>query len=175
MRGVFVGKDYVRWNPNKPGDVWFFGETALFSGYLYHSRNYGVTTNTSVDLAALGFPSDNSVIEVAFGYADPAVIFAMTSYGMIKSTNDGDTWSVIRPRLPGGDFILTILNDQTRANAYFAAGGRKIFCSVDGGESFRAVGEIPTGFISCLAFDFSGTQLLIGSNRGIYALKLGRK
>jgi photosystem II stability/assembly factor-like uncharacterized protein len=174
-RGAVPNMDYVRWNPYRRGQVWFFGETSVFAPYMVRSNDYGETFGGSVNFNALGFPSDGAVNDVAFDAGNPDIVYAATSYGIIKTTDGGYTWRANALRLPDNGFVFCMVHHPSIGGLLYLAGGRRVYLTDDGGTSIQFIGEIERGFITSLLLDIQANQLFVGTTKGgIYALKLIR-
>jgi photosystem II stability/assembly factor-like uncharacterized protein len=172
-RGAAANMDYVRWNPYRRGQVWFFGETSVFAPYMFHSNDYGETFEGSVNFNALGFPSDAAVVDVAFDASNPDIVYAATSYGVIKTTDGGDRWTNNAITLTDKGFVFRMAHHPSQAGLLYVAGGRRVYVTRNGESSAELLGEIERGFITSLVFDTRENQLFVGTtDGGIYALKL---
>jgi photosystem II stability/assembly factor-like uncharacterized protein len=172
-RGAAVNLDYVRWNPFRSGEVWFYGETSVFAPYMFRLTDYGETFGGSVNFNALGFPSDGAVNNVAFDAGTPDIVYAATSYGIIKTTDGGYTWRANALRLLGNGFVFCMAHHPSIGGLLYLAGGRRVYVTRDRGTSIHLIGEIERGFITSLVLDTQGNQLFVGTTEGgIYALKL---
>lgn len=173
VRGVAVNQDYVRWHPFQPGEVWFFGETSVFAPYMFRSDDYGESFGGSVNFRALGFPSDAAVDDVAFDARSPHIVYAATSYGVIKTTDGGDTWTANSITLPDNGFVFRMAHHPSQAGLLYVAGGRRVYVTRNGKSRAELLGEIERGFITSLVFDSRQNRLFVGTEgKGIYVLNL---
>jgi hypothetical protein len=171
-RGVVAGTGHVRWHPFRPGEVWFFGETALFAPYCGAMQNFGLTPKVGVNFDSLGFPSDAAVNDIAFDAGNADIIYAATSYGVIKTSNGGFAWQRNALRMPDNGFVFSMVHHPSVAGRLYAAGGRDIYITHNGGQLVQLLAEIPRGFITSLLWDRQGNQLYIGTTEGgIYSLR----
>lgn len=172
MRGVISGLERVVWHPFQAGEVWFFGETALFAPILCAVQNYGLKPKAGVNFDTLGFPSGGSVNDIAFDAGNPNIVYAVTSYGAIKTTDGGFTWQTGAVRIPDNGYAFCMAQHPTIPNRLFLAGGKHIYISSDGGENVKVLGKLSDCFIQSLALDVGGNKLFIGTTKGVYSLKL---
>lgn len=173
IRGVFVNQDYVRWHPIKPGEVWFFGETSVFSPYCYAKSDYGITPKLSVNFDSLDFPSDAAVNDIAFD-VNVDIIHIATSYGIISTSNGGYTWQQNVVSLPDSGFVFRMAHHPSIGGLIYMAGGKRIYRTQKkvAGYTVNLIGEIDRGFITSLVYDLKFNKLFIGTTEGgIYALK----
>lgn len=172
-RNVAVGLDYIRWHPFEPGEVWFFGETSVFSPYCGAAQDYGLSWKAGVDWDSLGFPADGAVYDVAFDAGNPNIVYAATSIGVIETIDGGYTWNKNAFDIPDNGFVFQMVNHPTIGGRIYMAGGKRIYIKCDSDKKAHLIGEIENGFITSLVFDVSGNQLFVGTTEGgIYALKL---
>lgn len=172
-RGAAPMMDHIRWNPTKPGEAWFFGETSVFAPYMFRTTDYGETFGGSVNFNALGFPADAAIYDVAFDARNADVIYAATSEGVIKTTDGGYTWRNNAITLPRGRFVFRMAHHPLIGGTLYLGGGRSVYVTHDAGKSVRLLGEIKRGFITSLVLDVHGNQLFAGTtDGGIYVLKL---
>jgi photosystem II stability/assembly factor-like uncharacterized protein len=171
-RGVTVNQDKVRWNPYRLGEAWLYGVTSVFAPYLHCTRDFGETIQCVVSFVGLGFLPDGAVHDVAFDPGDPGTVYAATSYGVIKTTDGGNTWQTNAVRLPDGGFIFRMVNHPTLAGALYLAGGNCVYYTTDGGLSVKVIGRLEQEFVQSLAIDVTGNQLFVGTDKGIRRLGL---
>lgn len=172
-RGVLVNMDYLRWHPFQVGEVWIFGRTALFAPYCDAMQDYGATSKVGVNFNSLGFPSDGSVNDLAFDAANPNIIYAATSYGVIKTNDGGYTWQTNAVKLPDNGFVFKMAHHPSLASVLYLAGGKRAYVTYDGGVKVQFLGEIERGFITSLVLESQRNELFVGTTQsGIYALKL---
>lgn len=170
-RGVIAGAGHVRWHPFRPGEVWFFGTSGLFSPYCGARQDYGLSPKVGVNFDSLGFPSDGAVNDIAFDARNADIIYAATSYGVIKTTNGGYAWQRNTLTLPDNGFVFRMAYHPSLAGVLYFAGGRRIYVARNGAIVQLFV-EIPRGFITSLIWDGQGNQLFIGTTAGgVYSLK----
>jgi hypothetical protein len=170
-RGIVSGTGRVRWHPFRPGEVWLFGTTGIYSPYCGAYQDYGLTPKTGVNFDSLGFPSDGEVDDMAFDCRDLDVVYASTSYGVIKSTDGGSSWLRNAIVLPDSGFVHCLANHPSRGNALYLAGGQCVYVTYDAGSKVQLLARLSRGSITSLAWDEEGNQLLIGTtDGGIYSL-----
>lgn len=172
-RGVAVNTDYVRWHPYQPGEVWILGETSVFAPYLRSRKDYGLTPKVGVNFKALGFPNEGTVTDVAFDIGNPNIIYAATSNGLIRSSDGGYTWQLIEIRIPGGIFILRLVEDTKASGGFFLAGGTRIYYTSDGTQTINLLTDLgQERLIQALALDKDGKNLFAGTTRGVYTIHI---
>jgi len=172
QRGIVVGKGYIRWHPFQPGEIWYFGETALFAPYCGAGQDYGLKGKVSLPWDSLGCTYDGAVYDVAFDVDNPGIVYAASSCGLLKTTDGGYTWRKNALQLPDNGFIFRIVHHPTTGGTLYLAGGRQIYATFNGGLNVQKIGEIEKGFITSLVWDSIGNQLFIGTTEGgIYTLK----
>jgi photosystem II stability/assembly factor-like uncharacterized protein len=173
IKGVFVNRDCIRWNPFRTGDVWLFGETSLFEGYLQRSTNSGLTFAPSVDFTSLGFPADYSVTDAAFDVADEMRIVVATSNGVVRSTDNGSSWQLATGSITGNGYVRCMVEDPRGFHELLIGGGQTVYYSSDGAESADAVAQVPHGAIQSFALDQKHGRLVIGTTEGVFLLPIG--
>ncbi|MEK9135838.1 MAG: hypothetical protein AAB393_01840 [Bacteroidota bacterium] len=172
-RGIIAGTGHVRWHPFRAGEVWFFGTTGLFSPYCGAVQDYGVTPKGGVNFDSLGFPSDGAVDDVAFDAGNPNIVYAATSYGVIKTTDGGYAWRRNAVMLPDNGFVFRMIHHPSITSVLYLAGGRRVYSTRNAGIAVQVLAEIDRGFITSLLLDSQANQLFLGTTEGgIYALKL---
>ena len=172
-RDAAANSDFVRFNPYHTGEVWFYGETSMFAPYMFRSTDYGETFGGSVNFNALGFPSDGAVDDIAFDSGNPNIVYAATSYGVIKTTDGGYTWHTNALRVPDNGFVFRMAHHPSIGGVLYLAGSRRVYVTRDAGARVQLMGELGRGFITSLVLDIQGNQLFVGTTEsGVYALKL---
>lgn len=172
-RGMILNWGKVKWNPNRAGEVWNFGETAIFSPFLIRLSNFGSTRDLEVDFTALGFPSDGRVFDLAFDRRNVNIVYAATSNGVIKTTDGGYTWLTNVIKLPNNESVYEIASHPLLDSVLYLAGSKGMYVTRDGGQTAELIGKVERGFIESFALDIQGNQLFVGTARdGIYALNL---
>jgi len=173
FKGVFVNRDHMRWNPFRSTAVWVFGETSLFAGYLQRSANSGLSFGRGIDFTSLSFPSDFSVIDVAFDVTDERGIFVVTAYGIVESSDDGNSWQVATVIFLGNGYARCMVKDPRSSHTLLIGGGRTIQYLSDGAGTADIVAQVPHGAIQSLASDQKNSRLLIGTTDGAFVLPIG--
>ena len=172
QRGVAVGDCLVRWNPFQPGEIWYFGETALFAPYCGVGQDYGLKGKTGLPWDSLGCTYDGAVYDIAFDASDPGIIYVASSCGLLKTTDGGYTWQRNVLKLPDNGLVFRMAYHPAAGGALYLAGGRQIYATFNSGVGVQKIGEIEKGFITSLVWDSIGNQLFIGTTEGgIYTLK----
>ncbi len=171
-RGVIAGDGHLRWNPGRSGEVWFFGTTGLYAPFLFSMSNYGTDAKTSVHFDSLGYPHDGTVYDISFDAGNSNEIYAATSYGLLKTTDGGDTWLIGAIKLPDAGYVFRIASHRTKAGVAYFAGGRVVYSTYDGGKLVRVLGRLEKGFIQSLELDQRENQLFVGTDMGVYRTQL---
>ncbi len=156
--------------------IWHAQDPNKLMGSIYNNRIYrsldGGKTGNSWSSAQSGINTAEGpfITRLASSRTSPDVVFAVSSTGVLKTTNFGaswtltpisveDGWTFLNASLPYAssqhDVEVSLANDQV----VWAGGGmsddtRKMFVSTDGGESFNAATDYPAadlGAISGLA------------------------
>jgi len=171
-RNAIIGNGNVRWHPFQPGEVWFFGETALFAPYCGAGQDYGLKGKTGLPWDSLGCTYDGAVYDVAFDAVDPKIIYIASTCGILKSNDGGYTWKRNVVHLPDNGFIFRMIHHPSVGGVLYFAGGQQIYVTFNGGLNVQKIGEIEKGFITSLVWDSIRSQLFIGTTEGgIYTLK----
>jgi hypothetical protein len=174
-RGVITGLGDVRWHPFRPGEVWFFGENALFAPYCFARKDYGLNSKTALNWDSLGFAYDGAVYDIAFDAGNPDIVYVTTSQGVVKTKDGGYTWQKNVINLPDNGYVFRTANHPSIPGVLYLAGGKGVYMTRDGGKTVHLVEEIEHGFITSLAFDPQYNKLFVGTTEGgIYGLKFGR-
>lgn len=171
-RGVIANEDRVKWNPNKPGEVWFFGSGSVFSAYLAWMLDYGTTFGGVVDLNQFDYQIDNSVLDLEFHSQKPDVIYAVTHYDVIKTTDGGKAWAKRGINMPVGDLANRLVNDPRYTDRFYIASSTTVYFTDDGGITVHEIAESRQGYIMSAILDISGNRLVVGTTNGIYFLYL---
>ena len=154
--------DFIGINPGRVGQL-LAGSFGV--GGLFRSLDAGATWSTVSTSATCGGLSG-----IAFD-ASGSNIYMAGSTGVCRSADGGSTWSLASA---GGLPVSSILVDPAKpatlyagASADLATGaGGGVFVSVDGGQSFTALGTgIPPSGIDALAID-PATRFLYAGTRG---------
>jgi len=173
QRGVFLNYGTIRWHPFRLGEVWLFGESALFAPYCFARSEYGAVPKVSVNFNSLGFPSDAAVYDIVFNAGNPDIIHLATSYGIISTTDGGYSWQRNTVRLPDTGFVFRMAHHPSIDGLIYLAGGKRIYRAKDFEDKAKLIAEIESGFITSLLYDLHFNSLFIGTTGGgIYVLKL---
>jgi len=171
QRGVAVGDCLVRWNPFQPGEIWYFGETALFAPYFSVSKDYGLERKAGLPWDSLGCTYDGAVYDVAFDAGDPDIVYATSSCGLLKTSDGGYTWERNALQIPDDGLVYRMIHHPSEGKVLFLAGSRQIYATFNGGVNVQKIGEIEKGFITSLIWGSAVNQLFIGTTEGgIYEL-----
>ncbi len=91
---------------------------------------------------------------------------------LLKSTNQGDTWSSISANLPENGAVLAFAEDPVDANLLFAGTEFGLYFSVNGGEKWiQLTGDFPVISVHDLQIQKRENDLVVASfGRGFYIL-----
>lgn len=144
-------------------------ETYVFPGVgLLISSDGGQTWNVSENENI----SDRSVIDLAVDPKDEKVIYMATENGLYKSTDSGNTWSLLQI-IPDGGMVRAVAVNPTDPEYILAAvEGLGIYISTDGGQIWQAgvAGLEPNGSIHDIVFDPQNPKKIYTSDyfSGVY-------
>ena len=91
---------------------------------------------------------------------------------LLKSTNQGDTWTSISSNLPENGAVLAFAEDPVDANLLFAGTEFGVYFSVNGGEKWiQLTGDFPVISVHDLQIQKRENDLVVASfGRGFYVL-----
>lgn len=165
QRGGMANRDLVKWQFNREGVVWFFGESAIFSPYLDYSEDYGLTFTSGV---LPRVPVDNAVYDIGFDATAPYTLYVGMQGAMIKTTNGGRSWIVPMFTHPEGAFIRSIVaHPRIQGFLYFAA-GRTLYYSINGGNTVYSIQSPNHTQILSMIYDEYDDSLIMGTETGIF-------
>lgn len=167
-RGSMANLDRVKWQPNREGVIWFFGETCLFAPYSGRAKDYGLISLGGVNFLQIGVPIDNAVYDVGFDATDSNIIYLGMQGAVIKSTDDGNSWIVPLFTSPEGGFFRAIEGHPCIHNVVYFAGGRTLYYSRDGGQNVQIVDSPNDTQILSMVYDDRTESLFIGTETGIF-------
>lgn len=154
-----------------PGEIWYFGETGLFSPLCGVLKDYGLKGKASIPWDSLGFNNDGAVYDIAFDAGDPDIVYATSSCGILKTSDGGYAWEKNVLQIPDDGFVYHMINHPFTGGVLFLAGGRQIYATLDAGRNVQKIGEISTGFISSLVWGATDNEFFIGTTEGgVYSL-----
>ncbi len=102
------------------------------------------------------------VLKVKVDPSHPGTVFAATAYGIIKSSDHGDTWAAHNTGLRH-PFTADVLVDRTNSRKIFAATEDGIFQSVDAGNTWSLAGLNGKGVRTIVQDPVHGTTLWAGT------------
>jgi photosystem II stability/assembly factor-like uncharacterized protein len=138
------------------------------SPFLYCTKDNGLSFKKDIEFSNFRLPSDNTVIDVSFDSVNPDLLYAVTSAGIIKSQDGGDTWFEIKPDMSDGQYI-SLLESSGKSDGIFAFGGQNIFHSTDGLKTIKVIGKIPEGKIISTDIDLKNKIIFLGTTYGVYS------
>jgi photosystem II stability/assembly factor-like uncharacterized protein len=102
------------------------------------------------------------VLKVKADPSNPRTIFAATAYGIIRSRDHGDTWTVqnVGLRRP---FTADVLVDRTDSRTIYAATEEGVFRSSNGGTTWRLAGLKGTGIRTIVQDPVHAKTLWVGT------------
>jgi photosystem II stability/assembly factor-like uncharacterized protein len=134
----------IRFNPNNENDLWI----GAASGGVWRSKdggttwiNYPFTNFLSLGVSDIAIaPSNVSTVYVTTGDADGSIGTAGSYYtiGIIKTTDDGATWSVTNfaKQLSDKKILTRILVSPTDENIVLVGTSDGIYKTTDGGQTW---------------------------------------
>ncbi len=168
-RGLMSNKDFIKWQPNREGVIWYFGESSIFSPYLGHAGNYSLSSvGCYVNFYQLGVPIDNAVYDIGFDATDLTTVYLGMQGAVIKSTDDCCTWIVPLFTNPQGAHFKAIVGHPQIHNLVYFAGGKGLFKSSDGGKTINVIDSPNTTQIFAMIFDEYADGVIIGTQNGIF-------
>jgi photosystem II stability/assembly factor-like uncharacterized protein len=154
---------------NNPGKKLY----AATDGGLFLSTD-GAQHWNNVGTAKTGLPTADSYTAIAFDLNTASIIYVGTAHhGVLKSVNNGVSWSAASADLPTGDTINNLIYDSD-AHQLWAATDMGVYRSDNGGTSWQLLNSgIPVADVinTVLPANVSGgTRGLIyaGTNHGFY-------
>lgn len=110
---------------------------------IYRSLNAGETWGKLADKLK-DFDGSNHFRDLVIVKSEKANIFLATDYGLLKSTDDGDTWSKIELLTEEEEAkIYSIAVDPSDVNQIYYTTGTAFYRSADGGENWSSK-KLPT-------------------------------
>lgn len=83
------------------------------------------------------FKSSHDFLDMAVGISDPAVIVIATKYGLLRSTDRGDTWEDIELLTPSGSTVIySVAMDPRDANNIYYGTSTTFYRSPNGGMNW---------------------------------------
>jgi hypothetical protein len=167
-RGGLANKDFVKWQFNKKGLVWFYGESSIFSPYLFYSDDYGLTFHRDI---LPRVPVDNAVYDIAFDATEPNTVYVGMQGACIKSMDGGQTWIVPLFTDPKGRFFKAVVTHPRVHDIVYFAAGEMLYYSTDGGKTILSI-LMPNGAqILSMFYDEVDEALIVGTEKGIFKYK----
>lgn len=184
-----MGIDGMAIDPDNPARIFLLAGTSYFSNAktcVMISEDYGATFET-IDVTELIKASGNGMgrqngERIAIDPVDHNILYVGgRTGGMIKSTDGGKTWTalsglsgVTKTETPNANGICTIAidpdsSDGSKCTRIYAGISKNkesnIFVSEDGGESWKAVGELPEKlYPQRMRFDGQGNLIITYGN-----------
>jgi photosystem II stability/assembly factor-like uncharacterized protein len=110
---------------------------------IFRSTNGGEAWE-SLNSKLENFDGSNRFRDLAISGADTAVVFLATNYGLLKSTDNGNTWSKIELLTAEEEAkIYSIAVNSSNADEIYYATGTTFYRSLDGGKNWSSK-KLPT-------------------------------
>jgi photosystem II stability/assembly factor-like uncharacterized protein len=157
------------WQRQSLGSSWYIGGT---SSGIYRSVDGGTAWSRLTN----GLPTDASVgrIGLAISASNPSIVYALiihsqgTLLGLYKSSNAGDSWTLVNAAVPlvdYGYYFGNIRVDPADPNIVYIPEAF-LFKSTNGGASFTVIGSAIHPDFHDLIID--GRNLLVGNDAGFF-------
>ena len=169
------------------GNVLSLAESPVKKGWLYAGTDDGliqVSTNDGGSWTRVesfpGIPANTPVVDLEPSRHNPEVVYALFNNHrqgdfkpyVLKSTNNGKSWTNITADLPVRGSVHTLAEDHVDPNLLFVGTEFGIYCSLDGGKSWKALGSgLPTIAVRDIDVQRRENDLAIATfGRGFYIL-----
>lgn len=175
-KGLLRSADGVRWIPVQSPD-----RSAIYDVYL-GEKNLAVRTgkglwfssNQGGHWTSITPPSDGQLFQLALHPSDSRILFAATSSGLMKSNDQGRTWTQVGGGLPLG-FMYSVVANPVRRQEWFTAQLGKVFRSTDDGQTWQALEGAAIDSALIKRLHVSGMQpdmiFALTESQGLYARK----
>jgi len=164
-------------SPVTPGVIWVGAD----DGNVQITRDGGVNwTNATAKIAAAGGPSEAWVSRVFASSHDAGTAFVSLSRHrqddhkpyLFKTTDFGETWSAIAGNLPNRS-INVVVQDRDNANLLVVGNDNGAFASIDGGQNWSRVGDMPPAPVHDLVIHALEGDLVLGTyGRGLWVTNI---
>lgn len=171
--GIFLR---FSWSPINPLVVWALGQSNRGEPSLRHSIDGGLHwqlyhANRLIEQGVL------RLVELAYDAGDPNLVYLATSAGVFKSTNGGQNWlddqETPTPILTDSAerFFIGIVTQPKQPRVFFTAAAKRLYLSIDGGQTNFIITSPNKQDIFALAYDERDTMLYISARDGVFRLK----
>ena len=136
------------------------------------SRDGGSSWNTAVDNNLNG----RDIRSVSVDSSNPDIVYAATDMGVYKTTNAGDSWSVLPSIASNSSAYAVALNPSNANNLLVSIDRDGLYQSTDGGQTWKnaSAGMEPNGSISTILFDPSHQNVVYVSDFLSWRLQIHR-
>lgn len=91
------------------------------------------------------FPGAQQIHQLTISTRSPSTLLAATNYGIVKSSDGGDTWEAIKTLIPFGSVpVRTAAFDAVDLKVIYFTVNSLLHKSEDGGETWRTIETVPT-------------------------------
>jgi photosystem II stability/assembly factor-like uncharacterized protein len=141
----------------------------MSAGGIYVSHDGGTTWTPANDALS----RDANVTSLVVAPHDPQVVYAATgNYGLLKTTDGGQSWMAINQGVPESRALSVVLHPADASIVYAGLGTAGLYRSTDSGATWQssAAGLNPEASISDIVFDPADPQVMYVADRfsGVY-------
>jgi len=154
--------DNVIWVGSAGGGAW----STTNKGQTWKKANF--TDILSIGISDIAFaPTSPDVMYIATGDANGSFMTGEYSIGVLKSTDNGNTWRVVTQKYKPNDYFLStkILIHPTNYNIVYVATSRGIIQTTDGGENWKTIFE-SNSIVRDIEFKPDNPNVIYASNTG---------
>lgn len=155
----------LTWNSARHGEVWAYGYNPVVGSFMLRSSDAGISWQDLYsilgDTIASTIPSD-----LSFGIQDSGTIYVCLEPSLLKSTDNGVTWSF--PLTRGGLYFSHLAVHPSIPNRLFLTDGRIVSSSKDGGHSITRLEDQINVAITSITVDGRGDALYAATLHGVY-------
>lgn len=175
--GVMKSVDGVKWTVAQPADrsnvydIYLGGKSIA----LRTAKGFWYSSTQGTRWSTMAAPEGARVFQVALHPNDSRVLFSTTSLGLMKSNDQGRTWTKVDGGLPAG-FMYTVTTNPLRPQEWYTAQLGNVFRSVDDGETWQPMEgpAIESTLIKRIYLSGMQSDLIFAltESQGIYARKI---
>lgn len=160
------------------------GDAAWVTPYVLHPEEQGTiligydeiwkSTDFGGDFVQTSdFGGAASLRAISYCETNPDVIYAITNTRLHKSTDAGDSWSLIASGISAYSMTYVYVNpvnaDDVLITCSGFGAGEKVFHSMDGGYSWQNISyNLPNIPVNCSVIDDEDGSIYVGTDLGIY-------